>query len=61
MGGTDAKFWGRHTDRAFRFLPIPMGAGDRERIHGIDERVAIADYATSVTFFSRLLRRIDGL
>jgi carboxypeptidase PM20D1 len=56
MGGTDAKFWGAHSDRVFRFLPIPLGDGDRERIHGVDERVAFADYASSVGFFVRLLR-----
>ena len=61
MGGTDAKYWGPHTDRALRFLPIPLGEGDRERIHGVNERVSLADYATSVGFFVRLLRGIDRL
>jgi len=61
MGGTDAKFWGGYTNLAFRFLPVPMGAGDRERIHGVDERVSVADYATSVGFFARLLRGINRL
>lgn len=28
--------------------------GDRERIHGVDERVALGDYAASVGFFVRL-------
>ena len=61
MGGTDAKFWGPHSDRAFRFLPIPLGEGDRERVHGVNERVALTDYASSVGFFSRLLRGLDKL
>ena len=55
MGGTDAKFWGAHSNRVFRFLPVPLGDGDRERIHGVNERVALADYASSVSFFARLL------
>lgn len=61
MGGTDAKYWGPHSARVFRFLAIPLGNGDRERVHGVNERVSIADYVTSVTFFTRLLRGLDQL
>ncbi|MDH3458331.1 MAG: M20/M25/M40 family metallo-hydrolase, partial [Gemmatimonadota bacterium] len=61
MGGTDARFWGAHTDRAFRFLAVPLGDGDIERIHGVNERIAVTDYATSVNFFARLLQGIDRL
>ncbi|MDX2059040.1 MAG: M20 family peptidase [Gemmatimonadales bacterium] len=61
MGGTDAKYWGPHSDRVFRFLAVPFGEGDRERVHGVNERVAIRDYAASVGFFTRLLRGIDRL
>jgi carboxypeptidase PM20D1 len=60
MGGTDAKYWGPHSDRVYRFLPIPLGEGDRERVHGVNERVALADYATAVGFFARLIRGMDG-
>jgi carboxypeptidase PM20D1 len=61
MGGTDAKYWGAHTDRIFRFLAVPLGEGDLARVHGVNERVAVADYATSVGFFARLLRGIGRL
>jgi carboxypeptidase PM20D1 len=61
MGGTDAKYWAPHTNRAFRFLAVPLGDGDLERIHGVNERVGVADYATSVRFFARLLRSVDRL
>ncbi len=61
MGGTDAKYWGAHSDHVFRFLAIPLGEGDQTRIHGVNERVAVADYATSVGFFVRLLRGLDQL
>lgn len=61
MGGTDAKFWGTRSDRVFRFLPIPLGEGDRSRVHGVNERVAIRDYAASVGFFARLIRGLDKL
>jgi carboxypeptidase PM20D1 len=61
MGGTDAKHWSAHTNLAFRFLPVPLGEGDLARAHGVNERVAIADYSTSVRFFARLLRGLDRL
>jgi carboxypeptidase PM20D1 len=61
MGGTDEKFWAAHTDRAFRFLAVPLGEGDLERVHGVNERVPVADYATSVNFYARLLRGIGKL
>ncbi len=61
MGGTDAKYWGTHSDRVFRFLPVPLGETDRARVHGVNERVALADYATSVNFFARFIRNLDKL
>ncbi|MGE0555424.1 MAG: M20/M25/M40 family metallo-hydrolase, partial [Gemmatimonadales bacterium] len=61
MGGTDAKYWGAHSDRVYRFLPIPLGDGDRERVHGLDERVAVDAYLSAVRFFGRLLRGLDAL
>ncbi|MBK6489053.1 MAG: M20/M25/M40 family metallo-hydrolase [Gemmatimonadetes bacterium] len=56
MGGTDAKYWGPHSARVYRFLPIPLGDGDRARVHGVNERVAVGDFATAVGFFMRLLQ-----
>jgi carboxypeptidase PM20D1 len=61
MGGTDAKFWGPHSDRVFRFLPVPLGPDDVPRIHGVDERLAVADYRTAVGFFSQLLLGLGAL
>ncbi len=61
MGGTDAKYWGPHSTRVYRFLPIPLGEGDRARVHGVNERVKSADFATAVTFFMRLLQGSDGM
>ena len=61
MGGTDAKYWGPYSDRVYRFLPIPLGEGDRARVHGLNERVGVADFAASVGFFVRLLRGLSTL
>lgn len=61
MGGTDAKFWGPHSDKVFRFLPIPLGDGDRDRVHGVNERVAVRDYLSAVGFFVQLIRGTDTM
>lgn len=61
MGGTDAKYWGPHSARVYRFLPIPLGEGDRARVHGVNERVSSTDFATAVTFFMRLLQGSDRM
>lgn len=61
MGGTDAKYWGPHSDRVYRFLPVPLGEGDRSRVHGVNERIGIADFATSIGFFLRLFNGLSTL
>lgn len=61
MGGTDAKYWSDHSDRVFRFLAVPVGQSDVARVHGVNERIAVKDYAVAVGFFSRLLRGLDAL
>lgn len=61
MGGTDAKYWGPHSANVFRFLAIPMGDGDVSRIHGVNERVAVADYTSAVRFYAALLQGLPSL
>ncbi|MFN8572011.1 MAG: M20/M25/M40 family metallo-hydrolase [Gemmatimonadaceae bacterium] len=61
MGGTDAKYWGPHSTHVYRFLPIPLGEGDRERVHGVNERVRAVDFATAVSFVARLVRGLDAM
>lgn len=61
MGGTDAKYWNDHSDKVFRFLAIPLGEGDVARVHGVNERVRVEDYAVAVRFFSGLLKGLDQL
>ena len=60
-GGTDAKYWNAHSDKVFRFLAVPFGEGDVARIHGVNERLRVEDYAVAVRFFTGLLRGLDSL
>jgi carboxypeptidase PM20D1 len=61
MGGTDAKYWGDHSDRVFRFLAVRLAEGDQARIHGVNERLAVSEYANAVGFFARLLQGLNQL
>ncbi|MES3034371.1 MAG: M20 family peptidase [Gemmatimonadota bacterium] len=61
VGGTDAKYWGPHSSNVFRFLAVPLEAGDLSRIHGVNERMSVKGYATAVTFFAQLLSTLDQL
>ena len=61
VGGTDAKYWGPHSKSVYRFLAVPLEAGDMTRIHGVNERMSVKGYATAATFFVQLLQNLDRL
>ncbi|MCC7052061.1 MAG: M20 family peptidase [Gemmatimonadaceae bacterium] len=60
-GGTDAKYWGDHSQNVYRFLAVPLAQGDIARVHGVNERMSVKGYATAVTFFAQLLSHLDQL
>ena len=55
-GTTDARHYARYSDHVYRFLPFRLTPADRTRIHGTDERIALADYAAIVAFYVQLIR-----
>jgi carboxypeptidase PM20D1 len=60
LGATDARHYVSLTPNVYRFLPIRLLPDDVRRFHGIDERLAIEDYATAVRFYVQLLRNLAG-
>lgn len=60
-GTTDSRFYSDLCDHVFRFAPFTLTTDDRERIHGIDERIALEDYRKMVAFYERVIRNADGL
>ena len=52
---TDARHYSELTENAFRFLPLRLTSQDLERMHGLDERVAIRDYYTAIRIYRQLL------
>jgi carboxypeptidase PM20D1 len=60
-GTTDSRFYSDLCDHVFRFAPFTLTTDDRERIHGIDERISLEDYRKMVAFYERIIRNADGL
>jgi carboxypeptidase PM20D1 len=56
VGGTDSRHFGGLTPNVFRTDAMGLGPTDLERIHGTNERVAIADYARNIAFYIQLIR-----
>jgi carboxypeptidase PM20D1 len=59
-GGTDSRHYARLGGPVYRFTPQPLGPGDLERIHGIDERLAVADFENMVRFYAQLVRNASA-
>jgi len=55
MVATDSHHFAPIAKDIYRFLPIRLTARDLERIHGVDERIAIKDYANLIGFLARLI------
>lgn len=55
VGATDSRYYAGLSENVFRFLFNRLGPEDLKRIHGTDERIAVANYAEAVAFYYRLL------
>lgn len=56
VAATDARHYGRLTDRVYRFLPIRVTPELITGAHGTDERIRVEDYRRTVDFYIRLMR-----
>jgi len=57
LGGTDTKHYVDLAENSYRFNALRAGPGDLTRAHGVNERVAVANYAESIAFNQALIRR----
>ncbi len=55
MAATDSRHFAPLARDIYRFLPLRLKAEDLERIHGVDERIAVTDYANLIGFCARLI------
>ncbi len=56
IGGSDSQHYLSLTDAAYRFLPLRLKPEDLARIHGINERIAVDNYAEVIRFYFQLIR-----
>ncbi|MFN4298306.1 MAG: M20/M25/M40 family metallo-hydrolase [Thermaurantimonas sp.] len=64
LGATDARHFTRISSHVYRFNPILLRSDDLSRIHGINERVSIADYLAAIQFYAQFIQHFcidDGL
>jgi len=53
--GTDSRYFLPLTESVFRFAPIHLTQQDTQRIHGLNERIAVKDLAAAAAFYYRLI------
>jgi carboxypeptidase PM20D1 len=61
MGGTDARYWSRHSALAYRFNPFPMEDDVLKRAHGTDERLSLAGFVSGVKFYAQLIKNAQAM
>jgi len=61
LNGTDSRHYEDIVRNQFRFLPVRAKPEDLKRIHGTNERIAIANYAEMIEIYAELIRRVDNL
>ena len=61
LAATDSHHFQAIAMDTYRFLPIRVSADDLERIHGVDERIGVENYARLVGFLARLIENLSGM
>lgn len=56
VAATDARHFGQLSDQIYRFLPTRINSSNVKSIHGLNERIAVADYETAVFFYTQLIK-----
>lgn len=60
-GASDARWFVPLADDVYRFTGFTIRPEDAARFHGVDERIAVADYRRSIEVYYRVLRGLDAL
>ncbi len=56
IGATDVRRYAILTDRTYRFMPVKLAAVEFDRMHGSNERLAVAEFGRAIRFYAALLR-----
>jgi carboxypeptidase PM20D1 len=60
IGATDSRQYAGFAHDVYRFLPVPLGPEDLDRIHGTNERIGVHDYARAVAFTNQLIMHLSS-
>jgi len=55
IAATDSRHYKDVADQTYRFQPLQLLQRDLKRIHGIDERISIANYTDAICFYRQLV------
>ena len=55
VGGTDSDHYAKLSNNIYRFSPLRLRPEDMKRLHGVNERTSVKDYAESVKFYYQLI------
>lgn len=58
IAGTDSRLYTPLTDNIYRFSPMRFRSDDLARLHGTNERIAVANYVEVIQFYHQLLRNL---
>ena len=61
VAGTDAKHYAALSNNIYRFAPLRLRPEDMKRLHGLNERVSVKDYAAGVRFYYQLIKNSDDV
>jgi carboxypeptidase PM20D1 len=60
VAGSDSRLFVPIADHIYRFSPVRARAEDLARLHGSNERIAVANLAELVRFYHQLLRNLNA-
>jgi carboxypeptidase PM20D1 len=57
IGGTDARSYNGVAENSYRFLPIHLTSEDLRRMHGLNERISVDQFAQSIKFYTLMIQK----
>jgi carboxypeptidase PM20D1 len=60
MGATDSRYFRSLTPNVYRFMGARISIDDRDRIHGINERISVKSYLEGIGFSKQLMTNLAG-
>lgn len=59
FAATDSRYDASISENTYRFIPYVFGKTDTDRIHGVDERIAVENFTKIIQFYVRVIRNGD--